>query len=61
MRENNSFAQRIRFDVNMLYYITRVMLVGGHFLLSFEPRLNLCDKSNEQGNSGALARSRTKA
>ena len=61
MRENNSFSQRIRFDVNMLYYITRVLLVGGHFLLSFESRLNLCDKSKEQGNSGAFARLRTKA
>ena len=37
------------------------MLVGGHFLLSFESHLNLCDKSNEQGNSGAFARLRTKA
>ena len=51
----------IRFDVNTLYYITRVMLVGGHFLLSFESRLNICDKSNEQGNSGAFALLRTKA
>ena len=61
MRENNFFSQRIRFDVSMLYYITRVLLVGGHFLLSFESRLNLCDKSKEQGNSGAFARLRTKA
>ena len=37
------------------------MLVGGHFLLSFESRLNLCDKSSEQGTSGAFARLRTKA
>ena len=37
------------------------MLVGGYFLLSFESHLNLCDKSNEQGNSGAFARLRTKA
>ena len=37
------------------------MLVVGHFLLSFESRLNLCDKSNKQGNSGAFARLRTKA
>ena len=59
MRENNSFAQTIRFDVNTLYYITRVLLVGGHFLLSFESRLNLCDKFKEQGSSGAFARSRT--
>ena len=39
----------------------RGLLVGGHFLLSFESRLNLCDKSKEQGNSGAFARLRTKA
>ena len=37
------------------------MVVGGHFLLSFESRLNLSDKSNEQGNPGAFARLRTKA
>ena len=37
------------------------MLVGGNFLLSFESRLNSCDNSNEQGNSGAFARLRTKA
>ena len=51
----------IRFHVNTLYYIMRVILVGGHFLLSFKSRLNLCDKSKEQGNSGAFARLRTKA
>ena len=61
MRENTSFSQTIRFDVYTLYYITRVLLVGGHFLLSFESRLNLCDKSKEQGKSGAFARLRTKA
>ena len=59
-REQFTFAQTIRFDVNTFYYIMRVLLVGGHFLLSFESRLNLCDKSNEQGNSGAFARLRTK-
>ena len=59
MRENNSFAQKIRFDVNTLFYIMRVLLVGGHFLLSFESRLNLCDKFKEQENSGTFARLRT--
>ena len=53
MRENNSL-KTIRFDVNTLYYIMRVLLVGGHFLLSFESRLNFCDKSKEQGNSGGF-------
>ena len=61
MRENGSFLER--FDLMLTRFITlrEFMLVGGHFLLSFESRLNICDKSNEQGNSGAFARLRTKA
>ena len=61
MRENKSFSHAIRFDVRTLNDIIRVQFVGGHFLPSFESRLNLCDKSKEQGNSGAFTRLRTKA
>ena len=49
----------IQFEVSTLYDIMRVLFVGGHFLLSFKSRLDLCDKSKEQGNSGAFARLRT--
>ena len=62
MRENNSHSLK-RFDLMLTRFFTlrEFMLVGGHFLLLFNFRLNICDKSNEQGNSGAFARLRTKA
>ena len=47
--------------LHVLLYYESFMLVGGHFLLSFESRMNLCDKSKKQGNSGAFASLRTKA
>ena len=60
--ERGQFILRtIRFDDHTLDEIMRVKFVGGYFLPLFDSRLNLCDKSKEQGNSGAFARLRTKA